>query len=88
MNSSRLYDRWKDKRSAVEVDDRFADRVIDEIRQCQPRRPSDVVSAGETGRGASHRFLVAALVVAGIVVGVLRVGSVIAFILFTSTEGL
>ncbi len=87
MNDSRLYDRWRDERSAVEVDGGFADRLMDEVRRSQRQRPSAVLSRGGNGRPISHGFLTAALVVVGVVVGFLRVGSVIAFILFASSEG-
>ena len=87
MNDSRLYDRWRGRRSDVEVHSGFADRLMDEIHRAECRRSTGGLAGGGGRSPISHRFLAAALVIVGVVVGILRVGSVIAFVLFTSSEG-
>jgi len=87
MTSADPYEAWKKSRADVDVDPRFADRVIDSLHAPgDPARRAEPPSRGVVGV-ASGYVAAAALLAASVVFGLLRIESVIAFVLFLSSEG-
>ncbi len=86
MNQEDAYAAWKELRKDVDVDAGFADRVMERIRQHEGPRPRGPHQDGLASR-AWQAQVVAALLVVGLALGLLRAGSVIAFVLMTCTGG-
>ncbi len=83
MNRQETYEAWRQRRSHVEIDGHFADRVMEEIRRPPPARLPRDAMAGSSW----FRLAAAALLLVSVGIGLLRLGSVIALILFTCSEG-
>jgi hypothetical protein len=87
MSSADPYERWRNRRSDVEVDEQFADWVMEALRAPADERPGAVPPAPGVLRVASRFAATAALVAATIFIGLLRLESVAALILLLSSEG-
>ena len=86
MSSADPYERWRSKRSDVEVDEQFADRVMEALRAVDLERPGAVPPSPTVLRVVSGSAA-AALVAASIFIGLLRLESVAALVLLLSSEG-
>ena len=87
MSRADPYETWRAGRSDVQVDEQFADRVMDSLRTSGRPRSGAQGPPRRGFRFASHPVAAAALFAAGLIVGLLQVGSLTAFILFFSSEG-
>ena len=83
MNIQDRFETWRAKRAAEDADEQFADRVMGEIKALgvvRPRRHSRESLAWW------RPSLVAALLAASFLLGVLRFGSVIGLVLLSCAE--
>jgi len=87
MNSAEVYEAWRKRRADVEVNPRFADRVIDSLPP--PGQTAGLAEPSPRGLvGVTSRYLAAAaLLTASLVFGLLRIESVVALVLFLPSEG-
>ncbi|MFH1267210.1 MAG: hypothetical protein ABIK89_15890 [Planctomycetota bacterium] len=86
MSGTDPYEAWKRKRSDVEVDPQFTGRVMEAVRASGA--PPEAEPAPRGVFLVAARFVAAAaLVAASVVLGVLRIESVAALVLFFSSEG-
>jgi hypothetical protein len=86
MSNADPYETWRTKRSDVEVDEQFADRVMEALRAPGLEGPGAVPPSPTVLRVVS-RCAAAALVAASILIGLLRLESVAALVLLLSSEG-
>ena len=86
MSDPDPYETWREQRSDVDVDEQFADRVVEALRGSDLQTPGAVPPSSIVLRVASHTAA-AALVAASILVGLLRLESVAALVLLLSSEG-
>jgi len=87
MNRPQTYEDWKRRRSAVRAGEDFADRVMDRISQCQQQPEGGAASAGGLARLVSRRYVAAALLLVSFAIAIIRIASVVAFILVRPVEG-
>jgi len=89
MNSDDPYSDWKRQRSHVDVDDRFADRIMERIEGIEPvqRRPPAIVAERGSHRFAWRVRVTAAVLVVGLGIGLLRAGSFFVFLLLSTSRG-
>ncbi len=87
MNGADRYETWRSKRSEVEVDEQFADRVMEALRAPGLVRPGSAPPAPAVLRVASRSAAAAALVAASLLIGLLRLESVAALVLLLSSKG-
>jgi hypothetical protein len=89
MISDDLYNVWKRQRRHVDVDSRFADRVMEQIgehKRPQHHRAAVVVERSPR-RFARHIPVAAAVFVVGLGVGLIRASSMIIFLLLSTSRG-
>ncbi len=89
MNSDDPYSVWKRRRSQVDVDSHFADRVMERIRE---REPPQRRSAAVVAEHSSHRFawrvqVAAAVFVVGLGFGLFRACFFIVLLLLGTSKG-
>ncbi len=89
MNSDDSYSDWKRRRRQVDVDDRFADRIMERIDGIEPvqRRPAAIVAERGSHRFAWRVQVTAAVLVVGLGIGLLRAGFFIVFLLLSTSRG-
>ena len=89
MISDDLYSVWKRRRSQVDVDNRFADRVMERIGECErPQLHRAAVVAERSPYHFAWRVQVAAAVfVVGLGIGLIRASSMIVFLLLSTSRG-
>ena len=89
MIPDKLYSAWKKGRSQVDVDNRFADRVMERIGDReQPRHGREVVVPRRSPYRLAWRLQVAAAVfVLGLSIGLVRASSLILFLLLNTSRG-
>jgi hypothetical protein len=89
MNSDDPYSVWKRRRSQVDVDSHFADRVMKRIAECEPPQgPSTVVVAeSRPSRFAWRAQVAAAVFVAGLGFGLFRACFFIVLLLLGTSKG-
>ena len=83
MNVNDQYEAWRAKRSAEDVDEQFADRVMDRIEQLGTTR---LPVRQHESAGWWRPSLVAALLATSFFLGLLRFGSVIGLVLLSCAE--
>ncbi len=86
MNPNEIYAAWKNARKQVDVDAGFSTGVMKRIARHQ-RPPARRRSPAGRRRGRWWPQTVAALLVAGLAVGILRTGLAIAVVLLSCTGG-
>jgi len=84
-----LYTAWKRRRSRVEVDNGFADRVMERIDgdELPQHEPAAVAAKRGPYRFAWRVQVVAAVFLVGLGVGLIRASSVIVFQLLSVSRG-
>ena len=91
MNRKETYQAWKNGRKDVDVDAGFVDRVMRQVLASEERQSSDVRAADRADQVNGRRTwgipTMAALLLLSLTVGLLRYGSVIAFLLLMSSTG-
>ena len=89
MTSDDLYSSWRRGRRQVDVDDGFADRVMERIdeRDLVQRRPSAAPLERRPSRLAWRVQLAAAVFVVGLSIGLVRASFLIVFLLLTASRG-
>lgn len=83
MNINDRYETWRARRAAEDADEQFADRVMSGIEALDVTRPR---SRSSESRVWWRPSLVAALLAASFLLGVLRFGSVIGLVLLSCAE--
>ena len=89
MTSNELFDAWKRQRRQVGVDSRFADRVMERIgghKRPQHQRAA-VVAERSLYRFARRVPVAAAVFLVGLGVGLIRAGSMVVFLLLSTSRG-
>jgi len=87
MRQQDFYESWRRSRSAVEPPEHFADGVMSEIRRLAAERPAAPVRASLADRLFARPYVAAALFVVAAIVGLARIGGVLAAILMAPTGG-
>ena len=91
MNRKEAYQAWRNRRKNIDVDTAFADGVMQQVLASKQRQSSGVWSADRADQVDSRRTwgipTMAALLLVSLTVGLLRYGSVIAFLLLMSSTG-
>ncbi len=91
MNRKETYQAWKNRRKEVDVDAGFVDRVMRQVVAPEERPSGDMPSIRRSHQASGERVwglpTIAALLLASLTVGLLRYGSVIAFLLFMRSTG-
>ena len=89
MISDDLYSVWKKRRSQVDVDSRFADRVMERIGPCElPQRLRAVAVVRRRRHRLAWRLqLATAVFIVGLGIGLIRSSSIIIFLLLCASRG-
>ena len=91
MNLKETYEAWKNRRKDIDVDAGFVDRVMQQVLASEDRQSSHVRSANRSHQADGHRTwgipTMAALLLVSLTVGLLRYGSILAFLLLMSSTG-
>ena len=92
MSIEDIFENWRKARSDVEPDEGFADGILREVRRHDRRwREAGYSPLGRSqGGGVSRPWLGvvgAAVMLLCVVLGILRLGSVVLFILLSCSEG-
>jgi hypothetical protein len=82
MNKETLYQEWIDRRKKVEISDGFTDAIMAKIRTEGINQPRPLVKIG----WLSLRYVKAALIAAGLVGGLIRIGGIIGLVLGSCIE--
>ncbi len=82
MNKETLYQEWKRERSKIDVGEHFTNAVMAKINAEQIPQPRSLIKFG----WLSLRFIKAALITAGLVGGLIRIGGIIGLIFGSCIE--
>lgn len=75
MKNEKLYNRWKDEKTAVDVDANFADNVMHHIHQYQRSKRAPLFDLqGLIKTISAHPLAKAGLIAAGALGGIIRTG--------------
>jgi len=74
MNHREMFDIWKRRRERIEVSIGFPERVMAHMKECQaPRQASAAASASLLRRMVARPWAKAAVVVLGVLMGLVRI---------------
>ncbi|MFA5863260.1 MAG: hypothetical protein WC975_01080 [Phycisphaerae bacterium] len=86
MTDNEIYNQWKNQKIDIPVGGKFTDNVMSGIHRQEQQRRTGFYNRELLYRLLSRRFVKAALITVGFVGGLLRIASVIGFILGSCME--